>query len=114
MILSVNPKKSLWGTIRLPASKSYSIRAFMVAACGGASTILDPSVCDDAKVAMDVAQKLGMTLTCKGANRWHLKPSSSYKFPSRVHVKESGTVLRFVLPLLALNDKKVLITGEKT
>ena len=34
------------------------IRAFMIAACGGISSIVDPSNCDDAKVAMRAASAL--------------------------------------------------------
>ena len=114
MILSVNLQKPLQGTIRLPASKSYSIRAFMIAACGGESTIIEPSVCDDAKVAKAVAQKLGARIQARGRNMYHVTPRPRRALPSSIHVRESGTVLRFVLPLLALDDHEVVITGEKT
>ena len=87
MILTVKPVHSLKGRIILPASKSYSIRASIIAACGGSSRIINPSDCDDAKVAMRAARYLknprGRTIS----------------------VGESGTVLRFLLPLLALRGK---------
>ncbi len=51
MILSVKPAGSLKGSIHLPASKSYSIRALFIAACGGASQLKHVSDCDDALVA---------------------------------------------------------------
>ena len=62
MILRVSPADSLKGGIILPASKSYSIRAFLIAACGGTSRINHPSDCDDALVAMNVAEALGCRL----------------------------------------------------
>jgi 5-enolpyruvylshikimate-3-phosphate synthase len=59
MVLTVKPAVFLKGNVRLPASKSYSIRAFMIAACGGRSTIIDPSNCDDARVSAKVIASLG-------------------------------------------------------
>jgi len=59
MNLSINSTSLLKGTVTLPSSKSYSIRAFIVAACGGKSMIIDPSNCDDSKVSMGVAKYFG-------------------------------------------------------
>ena len=56
MILKVQPTSALRGVVQLPASKSHSIRAFLIAACGGISQIQYPSDCDDAKVAMQRIQ----------------------------------------------------------
>lgn len=114
MILKVTPASFLSGTVELPASKSYSIRAFMIAACGGTSTIIHPSDCDDSKVAMATAQALGARIIRKKDNSFLVAVKTSEPQPDRVHVGESGTVLRFVLPLLSLNDQKVLVTGEGT
>jgi 3-phosphoshikimate 1-carboxyvinyltransferase len=109
MILKVQPAQSLNGTVRLPASKSYSIRAFIIAACssfagakgGRKSKILHPSDCDDAKVAFTVGKAL----------------SAKVLRSQIINVRESGTVLRFLLPLLALRipcGKKVTVVGEGT
>jgi len=118
MTLTVKPASSLKGKVRLPASKSYSIRAFMIAACGGRSTIINPSHCDDAKVAMASARSLGArvkrTGKTSGTQRWHVAAAKLLLRSSRINVKESGTVLRFILPLLALCGKKATVTGEGT
>jgi len=117
MTLTVKPSSVLKGEVRLPSSKSYSIRGFMIAACGGRSTIINPSNCDDAKVSMRGAQSLGAQVkqSTKSSNpRWNV---TAHKHPfqiSRINVGESGTVLRFLLPLLALYGKKVIVTGEGT
>ncbi|MCA9399767.1 MAG: 3-phosphoshikimate 1-carboxyvinyltransferase, partial [Candidatus Omnitrophica bacterium] len=62
MKLTVKPVSKLKGKVRLPASKSYSIRAFMIALCGGTSIIENPSDCDDAVVARNVAKQFGAKL----------------------------------------------------
>ena len=97
MNLVVHPVSSLSGRVVLPASKSYSIRAFLIAACGGKSNIKNLSDCDDALVAA----RVGKYLRAK-------------KIISKISVGESGTVLRFLLPLLAQRDGKYMVTGEGT
>ena len=114
MILKINPPHFLRGRIDLPASKSYSIRAFIVAACGGRSLIINPSDCDDALVAMNVAKALGAKITRVKKNSFKVVAFEHAPKSSRIHVKESGTVLRLILPLASLNGKKSLITGEGT
>ncbi len=95
MILKVKPVRFLKGTIDLPASKSYSIRASMIAACGGKSIIRNLSDCDDAKVAARTANDL-------------IKGSKIFQ------VGESGTTLRFLLPLLSLHTKSAVVKGRGT
>jgi len=117
MILTVKPASVLKGNIRLPSSKSYSIRAFIIAACGGHSTIIDPSNCDDAKVSMHIARFLGAQVKQNKRSsipRWSVTARKRSPQISKINVKESGTVLRFLLPLLALQGKKVIVIGEGT
>ena len=114
MILTVKPTGGLKGTLWLPASKSYSIRAFLIASCGGRSKIVAPSDCEDAKVAMHVAKMLGTQVIPLRNNVWDV---AAYRRKSRffkINVKESGTVLRFLLPLLALQGKNITVVGEGT
>lgn len=118
MILKVKPHHYLNGNIELPASKSYSIRAFLIAACGGNSRIIRPSDCDDAKVAMAVAGHLGARIMRRAKASWAVRvpqalPKNKYRL-TRINVKESGTVLRFLLPLLSLGQQRVRIVGEGT
>jgi 3-phosphoshikimate 1-carboxyvinyltransferase len=88
------PVKRLSGRIHLPASKSYSIRAFIIAARGGKSQIKQPSDCEDAVVASSI----GRALQAPNA-------------PKVFSVGESGTTLRFLLPLLALYTDKATVKG---
>ena len=114
MILKVHPASFLQGTVPLPGSKSYSIRAFLIALCGGHSTIIDPSDCDDAKVAMAVSEAMGAQVRRVKNNSLKIRAPFSKIYPKKINVKESGTVLRFILPLLALRGKKVTVVGEGT
>lgn len=113
MIFSVSPARRLKGAVALPASKSYSIRAFMIALCGGRSFIYSPSNCDDVLSAMRVAKSLGAKIRRLSKNQYEVKAGVSQRIKN-VNVGESGTVLRFVLPLLALRGQAVKVTGQGT
>ena len=69
MILTIKPRGALRGTVFLPPSKSYSIRAFLIASLGGASRIIHPSLSKDARVAMRAAKFLGSHLEHR-KNSW--------------------------------------------
>jgi 3-phosphoshikimate 1-carboxyvinyltransferase len=90
--------RSLHGTLHVPASKSYSIRAYFIAACGGRSRITGASDCDDAKVARDIYKVL----------------SEKIKKNIRIDVGESGTSLRFILPLIPHFTASAKVTGRGT
>ncbi len=113
MILHIKPTPHLKGTVDLPASKSYSIRAFIVGACGGESQIIKPSNCDDALVAMRVARALGCRIQHK-KDKWILKAFDGSSRVRTISVGESGTVLRLFLPLLSVHVSKAVVTGEGT
>ncbi|MFH0753462.1 MAG: 3-phosphoshikimate 1-carboxyvinyltransferase [Candidatus Omnitrophota bacterium] len=115
MILNVPIVQQLRGTVTLPASKSYSIRAFFVAACGGKSRILGASDCDDARVAMRVAQAFGARVQrVPGGFSVHVPDFQKKKLMRTVNVGESGTSLRFVLPLLPFFCQGAVVNGSGT
>ncbi len=95
MILDVKPVRALQGVLDIPASKSYTIRAFFIAACGGSSRIIGPSDGDDALIAASVGKALK-----RGARIFH--------------VGESGTTLRFLLPLLSFHIPRAVVKGKGT
>ncbi len=125
MILYVHPVSMLNGRVPAPASKSYSIRAFIIAACGGVSEIVRPSECDDAIVAMDAARFLGANVVVPSPGVWKViacKEGISVAAPvegkgsirNEFDVRESGTVLRFLLPLLSKCGRNIVVTGKGT
>ncbi|MBM3252025.1 MAG: 3-phosphoshikimate 1-carboxyvinyltransferase, partial [Candidatus Omnitrophica bacterium] len=115
MNLSVKPASCLSGKIIPPASKSYSIRAFIIAALGGNSKIINPSLSDDVRIAMDACKSLGAKIKKIKNNSWQVKGvGSQIRFPKVLKVKESGTTLRFLLSLAALSPRKMIIRAEGT
>ena len=114
MILTIRPVEHLRGIVDLPSSKSYSIRAFIIASCGGRSIIHHPSNCDDAIVAMNVARSFGAKLQHMKKKFVKIDAFANPLNISTINVKESGTVLRFVLPLVSLYKDKAIINGEGT
>ncbi len=114
MILAVQATSTLHGTVGLPSSKSHSIRAFLIAACGGTSLIIRPSDCDDALIAMCVAQALGAKLKKIRNNVWQVQAAPERLRSRLIDVGESGTALRFLLPLLALYPGRFIVKGQGT
>jgi len=114
MNLTVKPAGFLTGSVELPASKSYTIRALLVASVGGKSNIINPSFCDDVVVALRTAQSLGAKITRQGKKVIRVSANPKTSSPAQINVGESGTVLRFLLPLAALRAQKVKIVGEGT
>ena len=113
MNVQVFPTTRLRGSVVLPASKSYSVRAFMIASCGGRSRIISPSDCDDALAAASVARQLGAKIKKQG-NIWSVAAGAGRENLKRIDVKESGTVLRMLLPLVALRNKPAEVIGKGT
>ncbi|MFT7538580.1 MAG: 3-phosphoshikimate 1-carboxyvinyltransferase, partial [Lysobacterales bacterium] len=114
MLLKTHPTEKLSGSIILPASKSYSIRAYIIAACGGKSLIVNPSRCDDALVAKEVAKAFGSRIKKVSDNSWAIDAMATKHKLDELQVKESGTTLRFVLPLAAIHSDKSKILGTGT
>ena len=114
MILTVKPSLELHGSIQLPSSKSYSIRASMIASCGGKSFIKNYSDCNDASVALLAAKFLGAKVKKLNQTNYRITAATSNPQISKINVQESGTVLRFILPLIALQGQKAIVTGEGT
>ncbi len=115
MILLVQPTKILKGNILLPSSKSYSIRTVIVAACGGFSKIKNFSFCNDAKVALQISRFLGAKIKRQDKRSFSVKANFFKKQKiSRINVKESGTALRFLLPLLSSRQEHYNVIGEGT
>ncbi|MEI6437869.1 MAG: 3-phosphoshikimate 1-carboxyvinyltransferase [Candidatus Omnitrophota bacterium] len=115
MLLRVPLVKALRGSVILPASKSYSIRAFFVAACGGVSRVIGPSDCDDAIVAGKVAEAFGARVVpVSGGYRIVALTDVDRRAALKIDVRESGTSLRFVLPLLSFFCSSAQVTGRGT
>lgn len=102
------------GTVAAPASKSMAHRMLICAAlANGVSTVHDVPDCDDVKATVSCLTKLGAkfeyginnTVTVHGADIRNASPADA------LYCHESGSTLRFLVPICLLVGKNVLMTG---
>lgn len=107
-------KSTVRGTVRIPTSKSHSIRAvFLAALAEGTSTIRHRLHSADVDSAIAACEALGAgieedgeVLKIRGFNGKPTAPKET------IDVGNSGTTANFVLALAALCDKPVSITAD--
>ena len=64
MILQVEPTKRLQGRIAIPASKSHTIRAVLIAALAEGTSILHrPLISEDTRAALNACRALGARIS---------------------------------------------------
>jgi len=117
--MKLNVSKSrLKGTVRIPASKSHTIRAVVIASLAdGQSTIHNPLVSSDTQATVDCYRALGAEIDTTDAKRWEIVGNGGrISVPSEsIDVGNSGTTLRIAMGSAALieTDKKITITGDE-
>jgi len=112
-ILTVNPTARLEGAILAPPSKSYTHRAVIIAGMGGRATVINPLTCDDTTNTVAMMRKLGASIREVNGN-FDVRGCKGRPVPkgARVEAGESGTLLRFILPVLALGRGRIEIVGR--
>jgi len=113
--------KAIWpskikGTIYAPASKSMMIRAIAGALlASGTSEIVNPSLCDDALTALDIAYMLGAEIH-KEPDRVFIKGNGNlteYDFRShKLLCGESGLCIRMFTPIVAIVEQMVTLEAK--
>ena len=131
--LKVGKAPHLRGVLEAPASKSYTIRAILAASLNGKIRIVNPLFSQDTQAAIKALVALGARIRKKegslqirgfqGRPSLRVKsvhPALSYPGQSPcggkggVNVGESGTLLRLILPIIALGKGKFEINGRGT
>jgi len=104
--------------VRLPASKSITNRALVLAALGGRPAVIgNPLLARDTTLALGALRALGNEVTSSdhdGRTSWHIAPGQPA--PGRevgVDVGNAGTVMRFVPALAALTSATVRFDGDE-
>jgi 3-phosphoshikimate 1-carboxyvinyltransferase len=95
----------LSGNLSAPRSKSYTHRAIIVASMNGRTTIKTPLFCDDTRNTIKIWNKLGAEIKeSEDGSDLHISGFEGVPVPqsNTLNVGESGTLLRFVLPMLGL------------
>jgi 3-phosphoshikimate 1-carboxyvinyltransferase len=104
-------KSAVKGKLRVPSSKSLTIRALMCAALAkGTSEIQYPLVSDDSNAAADVLGKLGVIIENLG-DTWRVT-GGKFKIPTEdLYCGESATTLRFIMAICSLLPGRFRILG---
>jgi len=115
MNVKIRPSLYLKGTVIPPPSKSYTIRAFIIASLGSKSKIINPSNSIDCKTALENCKYLGAKIRRVARDTYLIEGVKEIKKQLRfLNVKESGTTLRFLISLVSLFPGKTVIRGEGT
>lgn len=109
----IKPSKC-FGEIQVPPSKSLAHRAIIAASlANGESVISNIDYSNDILATIECMKKLGAEITTledkvivKG-----IKGFNSLK-DNHIHCKESGSTLRFLIPIFSLTSQKITFTGE--
>ena len=113
MLLRVSRSMSA-GRVRIPGSKSHTIRAlFLASLAGGKSEILNPLVSSDALSAVSTCRALGADISVE-SNRFSVQGFDGMPcIPENiVDVGNSGTTLRFGLMTAGMTKGAAVFTGD--
>ncbi|MCX6695383.1 MAG: 3-phosphoshikimate 1-carboxyvinyltransferase [Candidatus Altiarchaeota archaeon] len=115
MHLIVKKTGSLEGTVKAPASKSYTIRAVLSALLAeGTSTIKDPLFSLDTKAAMNVCTKLGGVIKNREFEEITVDGTAGrIKNPGcTLDTLNSGTTIRIATAIASLSKEQITLTGD--
>ncbi len=113
MLLQVS-KSPIGGQVKIPGSKSHTIRALFIASLAkGTSIINNPLISNDALSAVDVCKALGAKIEAT-ANGYSVQGfNGTPQIPEDViNVGNSGTTLRFAVMTAALSNGYSVFTGD--
>jgi 3-phosphoshikimate 1-carboxyvinyltransferase len=110
MKVTVN-KSEIKGKVKVPPSKSMTIRALMCAALSmGKSEILHPLVSEDTNAAADVLGKIGVGIQ-KETDIWRVTGGTLRVSGEDLYCGESATTLRFMTAICSLIPGKHRLVG---
>ena len=103
------------GEIKAPPSKSLSHRALICAALAkGQSTITNIAYSEDVIATIGALELMGAKFE-KHNDKLIVHGTRRIKAPhSPINCNESGSTLRFLIPVFSLSDKKIYFTGNPT
>jgi 3-phosphoshikimate 1-carboxyvinyltransferase len=109
-------KSEVSGTVRAPASKSYTIRGLMCAALAqGNSEILAPLSSDDTEAALNVLRAIGVNITrevsTKKGEWWRVTGGSFHEPKGDLFCGDSAATLRFMAAICSLVPGECRLTA---
>lgn len=115
MIVHIEKGKSS-GSIKAPPSKSMAHRLLICAAMAeGTSTLRGISMCEDVLATLDCLKSMGVKVTLEGDTVKVLGRSAADLSPSApLMCRESGSTLRFLIPIALISGKNTLFCGKES
>lgn len=113
MKATVYPGK-VQGEVTIPPSKSMSHRAILCAALAqGSSIITNIAYSDDILATISAAKAMGATIIQKG-DTLEITGNSGQIIPTtnKIDCGESGSTLRFIIPLFSLSNAEITFIGH--
>lgn len=114
-IKSISKTMKLQGTIKAPPSKSYTHRAIIIGSMNSHIKVINPLICDDTLATIKTWKQLGADIDKRfnylDINGFNGKPKLNSK---ELNVNESGTLLRFLLSILAYSKDEIVVNGRGT
>lgn len=109
-------KSTLQGELKIPPSKSQTLRAILFGAlASGTTTIRHFLPSPDAFAMIDACRSIGANITVEGTTlRIHGTNGVVVPKSNVLNVGNSGIVLRFMTALTALSTTPFIITGDKS
>jgi len=102
------------GSIQAPPSKSYLQRAIAIAAMANHTVeIVGYAPNKDVDAAIAIAKNIGAEITINH-QKLHIKGNFNAAKFSKIHCGEAGLSARMFAPIVALKEKKIIISGEGT
>ncbi len=99
------------GRLKVPSSKSYTIRAMMCAALAkGSSEIVDPLLADDTKAAWEALAAVGTVIESTD-NSWLIKGGGLREPRIQLYCRESAATHRFMTAICSLIPGKCQLTA---
>lgn len=113
MKVKITPSKAV-GTINAPPSKSLAHRALICGAMSGGSIINNLAFSKDITATLGCLKALGATAEVNG-DTVKIGGLDPFNTPDNavLFCDESGSTLRFMLPLCLLSGKRITLTGAK-
>ncbi|MBQ7891538.1 MAG: 3-phosphoshikimate 1-carboxyvinyltransferase [Erysipelotrichaceae bacterium] len=114
MLVTIEPSKCIEKQIRIPSSKSLGHRAIICASLAkGTSHIYNVDMSKDLEATIGCMEQLGAKILKKGNT---LEITGIECFENREYTlwcNESGSTLRFMIPIASLTKQKVTLQGTK-
>ena len=110
--------RSLSGTVEIISSKSDAHRVFIAAALSESPTEIVLRGCSkDVQATISCLRGLGAEITQRDPDIWSVRPvnrntESEIGFTATLNCGESGSTLRFLIPVAAALGKETELTGE--